>query len=105
MTRRAGAPAQHSDLLRCRACGWAKDIGKGPMCPDIVAHYTTCLKAQALGGECFDVIIAPIAADQSACRHEPKAPHACPFRSEIHDDDVTQCTCCDQCEYECGRDI
>lgn len=34
----------------------------------------------------------------------PAAPHLCPHRAEIHDDN-TQCTCCDQCEQKCKDDI
>lgn len=32
-------------------------------------------------------------------------PHTCPFQFDIHDDDKFQCTCCEDCTYECAMDV
>lgn len=31
--------------------------------------------------------------------------HACPFLSEIYDDDDTPCNCCERCTDECTREV
>ena len=36
--------------------------------------------------------------------HAQIAPHTCPFRTEVHDDFVTHCTCCTDCQRECRED-
>ena len=36
--------------------------------------------------------------------NEANEPHACPFKSEINNDD-TECTCCNECTHECAMDI
>lgn len=32
-------------------------------------------------------------------------PHVCPYKLDIHDDDETLCTCCEDCTRECADDI
>lgn len=32
-------------------------------------------------------------------------PHPCPYKSEIHNDEESLCTCCKDCEYQCSQDI
>ena len=31
--------------------------------------------------------------------------HACPFDSDVNNDDTPTCTCCDRCQNECAMDI
>lgn len=31
-------------------------------------------------------------------------PHECPFKAELHDD-VSTCTCCDDCQEECYMEV
>lgn len=31
--------------------------------------------------------------------------HTCPYKSDINDDDVTLCNCCEDCRQECADDI
>lgn len=31
-------------------------------------------------------------------------PHPCPYGEEIHNDHK-ECNCCDECTYECSKDI
>jgi hypothetical protein len=38
-------------------------------------------------------------------RNEAREPHACPFKSEIRNDDQTTCTCCKDCTHECAMDV
>ena len=42
--------------------------------------------------------------ETNGCTHETCAPHPCPFKLEIYNDD-RPCTCCDGCESECAMDI
>lgn len=42
--------------------------------------------------------------DHYGCDKPAKAPHACPFKQEINDDE-TLCTCCADCEHECMMEI
>jgi hypothetical protein len=41
------------------------------------------------------------------CNKNPQTkPHACPFASEIDEDNNPEyCTCCEECEHECAMDI
>ena len=40
------------------------------------------------------------------CDHgEPGEPHACPYASDVHDDDRLLCTCCEACTDQCAEDI
>lgn len=32
-------------------------------------------------------------------------PHQCPFKSDVHNDSETLCTCCTGCQYKCAQDI
>ena len=32
-------------------------------------------------------------------------PHPCPFNEDVHNDSVTLCNCCENCQYECSQDI
>lgn len=34
-----------------------------------------------------------------------KAPHTCPFLSDVHEDRETLCDCCDFCEEVCADEI
>lgn len=38
------------------------------------------------------------------CGHAKLKAHACPYKSEIHNDE-TKCHCCDDCQYQCAQDI
>ncbi|KKL26284.1 hypothetical protein LCGC14_2396820 [marine sediment metagenome] len=31
--------------------------------------------------------------------------HACPYRSDLYDDKVTLCRCCEGCAQECAQDL
>jgi len=31
--------------------------------------------------------------------------HTCPYQQDVNDDDESLCTCCPDCQYECGMDI
>jgi hypothetical protein len=31
--------------------------------------------------------------------------HECPFKTEVHDDFTTRCTCCTACTQECADDV
>lgn len=44
-------------------------------------------------------------AASSKCRNEPPPWHPCPFKVEINADSTSLCRCCNDCEYECSRDI
>ena len=39
------------------------------------------------------------------CDSEYIAPHSCPFKAEIKNDDKTLCTCCKKCRHECVMDV
>jgi len=39
------------------------------------------------------------------CGKPGKPDHTCPFAEDVHDDDVSQCNCCDSCQHECAMDI
>ena len=47
--------------------------------------------------------------EENLCQHEcgnaSEEEHTCPFREDIHNDSETLCNCCDDCSYECARDI
>lgn len=32
-------------------------------------------------------------------------PHSCPFKAEINNDELSQCTCCKECMHECAMDV
>ena len=36
---------------------------------------------------------------------EAQAPHPCPYKSDINDDNETLCNCCEGCAFECAQDI
>ncbi len=38
------------------------------------------------------------------CNEDAQAPHACPYKSELHGNEEP-CTCCRTCERECAQDI
>lgn len=39
-------------------------------------------------------------------KNEDTEAHACPYQSEINDnDDENYCACCKDCEHECAMDI
>ena len=38
------------------------------------------------------------------CTEPATAPHVCPYKQEIYNDE-TLCQCCPACEEECGREI
>lgn len=43
--------------------------------------------------------------EKCKCDKNPaKAPHTCPFKTEIYNDN-SLCDCCDECEKECCWDI
>lgn len=42
---------------------------------------------------------------ESCGKKEAQEPHPCPYAQDIHDDNETLCTCCEDCEYECAQDI
>lgn len=51
-----------------------------------------------------DVITEDMICDR--CMKKPQQqPHTCPFAVEIHDDDESLCTCCEECEDHCRMDI
>ena len=39
------------------------------------------------------------------CGDESSKLHPCPFNEEIHNDSKALCNCCENCKYECSRDI
>lgn len=40
------------------------------------------------------------------CGKNPaQPPHACPFQSDVNNDEDYTCDCCGECEYECAMDI
>lgn len=39
------------------------------------------------------------------CKNPTDYMHSCPFAEEINDNYEEQCTCCDDCTYECAMDI
>lgn len=41
------------------------------------------------------------------CGKEGRAPHTCPWKSELSkgDEVCTQCLCCERCTTECARDV
>lgn len=42
---------------------------------------------------------------ECTCETEVIEPHICPYKNDIHDDDTTLCTCCENCRDECAGDI
>lgn len=38
------------------------------------------------------------------CGNKATAPHPCPYMSDVHNDNETLCTCCEECEQECAND-
>lgn len=41
-----------------------------------------------------------------ACEKNPaKAPHSCPFATEMGGFDSEHCNCCDECRLQCRMDI
>lgn len=59
----------------------------------------TALKLAAYG-ECGGCL-----AHRNEDGHPGRVPHACPYRSEIHDDAESLCNCCEDCTRECAMDI
>lgn len=39
------------------------------------------------------------------CNNETDYLHACPFQSEINDDNDDYCSCCEECEASCSDEI
>lgn len=37
--------------------------------------------------------------------NKASAPHTCPFKSAINDDNDTLCECCEECQTECVQNI
>ena len=31
--------------------------------------------------------------------------HTCPFQEDVNKDSDYQCNCCEDCEYQCARDV
>lgn len=90
------------------------DIRKCETCDHTVSHHhgDWCDELQ-----CACKAWSPNATE--ACpsgRHDPpksyydpadvlaQAPHACPFKRELHDD-LTECRCCVDCTDTCRRDV
>lgn len=60
---------------------------------------------EAAGGFQGAGCMRPKAKEVHGCSHEKDEPHTCPFAEEIHGDNETLCTCCDECTYQCAMDI
>jgi hypothetical protein len=44
--------------------------------------------------------------DLCKCGKKPALnPHPCPYQSDVNDDEVFECTCCEDCAQECCDDI
>jgi len=44
--------------------------------------------------------------DEEKCTCDQDAEeHTCPFKSDVHDDNETLCTCCKYCTHQCAMDI
>ena len=42
----------------------------------------------------------------NACNCAPSEPqHECPYKSDVHDDKVFKCNCCELCQQVCVDDI
>lgn len=39
------------------------------------------------------------------CDNPDALPHTCPIAEELRGDSETLCTCCPQCERQCGMDV
>ena len=83
---------------------WLRDNepGQAPYSTDKI-YSTESAAREAAGG--VERCVGNGCGDGCGGKGSKAKPHTCPFRVELYNDSDTRCTCCDECEIGCIREV